>query len=97
MRIEINPVACKAHGLCAELLPERITLDEWGYPLVDDTPLPPDLDSLGRRAERVCPTLALKLVADGIAELRLAREELRRPNRSVGPDRELRYQRRRQA
>ena len=25
---------CRARGLCAELLPERIVLDEWGYPVV---------------------------------------------------------------
>ena len=91
MRIEINPVSCDGHGLCAELLPERITLDEWGYPLVDDTPLPPELEKLGRRAVRVCPTLALKLVADEIADLRRARAEISRA-RSVRPGRELRYQ-----
>ena len=34
-RLRVNPIACEAHGMCAELLPERITLDEWGYPLVD--------------------------------------------------------------
>jgi hypothetical protein len=27
-----------ASGMCAELLPERITLDEWGYPLIDEEP-----------------------------------------------------------
>ena len=35
MRIEVDPIACDAHGLCAELLPELIALDEWGYPIVD--------------------------------------------------------------
>ena len=38
-RVRVNPIACEAHGMCAELLPERITLDEWGYPIVDGTPL----------------------------------------------------------
>ncbi len=32
LRIEVDPIRCEAHGQCAELLPERITLDEWGYP-----------------------------------------------------------------
>ena len=41
IRILIDPVACDAYGYCAELLPEAITLDEWGYPMVDGTPLPP--------------------------------------------------------
>ncbi len=40
MRISINPVLCEAFGYCAELLPEAITLDEWGYPIVDGRPLP---------------------------------------------------------
>ena len=41
LRILIDPVACDAYGYCAELLPEAITLDEWGYPIVDGKPLPP--------------------------------------------------------
>lgn len=63
MHIEVDPIKCEAHGLCAELLPERITLDEWGYPLIDDTPVPPALDDLARRAVNACPTLALRLRA----------------------------------
>lgn len=63
MHIEIDPIKCEAHGLCAELLPERITLDEWGYPLIDQTPVPPALDDLARRAVNACPTLALRLRA----------------------------------
>jgi ferredoxin len=43
-RVRVNPIACEAHGLCAELLPERITLDEWGYPIVDSTTLTAGLD-----------------------------------------------------
>lgn len=63
MHIEIDPIKCEAHGLCAELLPERITLDEWGYPIIDHTPVPPALDDLARRAVNACPTLALRLRA----------------------------------
>jgi ferredoxin len=47
--------------MCAELLPERITLDEWGYPLIDDEPLPDSLVSHARRAAQACPTFALLL------------------------------------
>lgn len=60
-RIVVDPIKCEAHGLCAELLPERITLDEWGYPLIDGRPIPASLDGLARRAVRACPTLALRL------------------------------------
>jgi ferredoxin len=58
-RLRVNPIACTAHGLCAELLPERIALDDWGYPVVDDRPLPPELVDHARRAAAACPTFAL--------------------------------------
>ena len=35
-RLRVNPIACDAHGLCAELFPEWISLDDWGYPIVAD-------------------------------------------------------------
>jgi ferredoxin len=58
-RVRVNPIACEAHGMCAELLPERITLDEWGYPIVDERPLSPELVSHAQRAALACPTFAL--------------------------------------
>ena len=63
-RVRVNPIACEAHGMCAELLPERITLDEWGYPLIDDQPLSLDLVEHARRAAEACPTFALLLQRD---------------------------------
>ena len=60
-RLRVNPIACEAHGMCAELLPERITLDEWGYPIVDGERLTPELIDQARRAARACPTFALLL------------------------------------
>jgi ferredoxin len=63
-RLRVNPIACEAHGMCAELLPEAITLDEWGYPIVDDRPLPPALLDHARRAAQACPTFALLLTRD---------------------------------
>jgi ferredoxin len=58
-RIVVNPIMCEGHGLCAELLPEMIRLDEWGYPIVDPSPVPLHLEPLLRRAIAACPTLAL--------------------------------------
>ena len=63
MRLEVDPIKCEAHGLCAELFPERITLDEWGYPLIDHTPIPVALEALAQRTVSACPTLALRLQA----------------------------------
>jgi ferredoxin len=60
-RLRVNQITCEAHGLCAELLPERITLDDWGYPIVDPTPLGHRLEKHAKRAAAACPTLALLL------------------------------------
>jgi ferredoxin len=57
--IRVDPITCDGHGLCAELLPEHIRLDDWGYPIVDGVPVAPELVSLARRAVAACPTLAL--------------------------------------
>jgi ferredoxin len=66
VRLQLNPIACEGHGLCAELLPERIELDEWGYPIVDDAPLERSLHEHARRAVAACPTLALRLLVSGV-------------------------------
>ena len=59
--LRVNPITCEAHGLCAELLPELIELDDWGYPIVDGRPIPRELLEHARRAADMCPTLALRL------------------------------------
>ena len=59
--LRLDPIACEGHGICAELLPERVTLDDWGYPIVDGAPLPADLVAEARRAAATCPALALRL------------------------------------
>lgn len=60
-RLAINPIACTGHGLCADMAPELIKLDEWGYPIMPDGPVPHDLAGLARRAVKLCPALALRL------------------------------------
>jgi ferredoxin len=69
-RLRVNPITCEAHGLCAELLPELIRLDDWGYPIVDEAEVPPELIDLARRAADACPTLALLLDEKGERGLR---------------------------
>jgi ferredoxin len=63
-RLRVNPIMCEAHGMCAELLPELIRLDDWGYPIIDEAQVPPDLLDLARKAADACPTLALLLDDD---------------------------------
>ena len=60
LKLEVNPIACTAHGLCAELVPELIQLDEWGYPMLAGS-VPAHLEAHARRAVSACPTLALRL------------------------------------
>jgi ferredoxin len=64
MRIRVNPIMCAGHGLCAELFPEYIRLDEWGYPIINPDTIPPGLEAHARRAVAACPTLALLLEDD---------------------------------
>ncbi len=61
----VDPVACDGHGVCSELLPERVTLDPWGYPIIEDGPVPMDLLEHAERAVSSCPRLALTLVERG--------------------------------
>ena len=59
--LRLNPVACAGHGACAELLPELISLDEWGYPVLAPGPVPAGLARRARRAVAACPALALAI------------------------------------
>lgn len=62
--LQVDPVRCDGFGHCAELAPELVTLDEWGYPIVQSTPLQRSnheaLNS-ARLAVRGCPRAALQL------------------------------------
>ena len=61
-RLQVDWPTCKAHGVCAELLPEIVELDEWGYPVLAPGPVPASLRRYAQRAVSSCPTLALRLV-----------------------------------
>ena len=63
-RLTVDPIACTAHGLCAELLPGTVDLDDWGYPLLPREPIPPSVLPYARRAVAACPTLALRLIEE---------------------------------
>jgi ferredoxin len=62
--LRVNPIACDAHGVCADLLPELITLDPWGFPVIAAGPVPDELTAHARRAVTACPTLALRLESE---------------------------------
>ncbi len=62
LRVRVNPITCAGHGVCAELLPERIQMDEWGYPIINQDPIPAERHRSARKAVAECPTLALFIV-----------------------------------
>jgi ferredoxin len=59
--VEIDWTRCAGHGLCAELVPDRIASDEWGFPVIAPTAVRRGEQRDVRRAISVCPTLALRL------------------------------------
>jgi ferredoxin len=59
--LRVNPIACTGRGVCAELLPELIRMDPWGYPIVPPAELDDELIDLARKAVAACPVLALTL------------------------------------
>ena len=63
LRVRVDAISCRAHGLCAAELPEMVRLDEWGYPVVDTVPVPTHLVKRAKAAANLCPLLALKLTA----------------------------------
>jgi ferredoxin len=62
-RINVNRIACDGRGLCAELLPELITLDDWGFPIVRKGAVPDPLVGIAEDTVDLCPKLALRLVS----------------------------------
>ncbi len=65
-RLRVNPIQCDGYGLCADIFPEHVQLDEWGYPMIDAAPFGDQLVRQARRAVRACPRLAL--VVDKVPE-----------------------------
>ena len=64
-RLHVDWTRCDGHGSCAELLPELLATDRWGYPLSrtgeSDPVVPRALDDLAARAVKACPLQALRL------------------------------------
>ena len=63
-RLHVDPIRCDGSGICAELFPERVHLDDWGYPIIDGTGFDERLEPEARRAVAACPKLALQLMRE---------------------------------
>ena len=59
--LRVDPVACDGFGHCAEIAPELVRLDEWGYPVLSMEPVPERLMSIAAMAVAQCPRRALFL------------------------------------
>jgi len=63
LRLRVDRIACDGRGLCAEVLPELIVLDDWGFPILRTDAVPDHLARVAREAVELCPVLALHLEA----------------------------------
>jgi ferredoxin len=63
LEMVVDRIRCDGRGLCAELLPEMIRLDDWGYPIIAAGPVPQHLMTHAQKAVASCPVLALALRA----------------------------------
>ncbi len=57
----MNWIRCDGYGLCGDLLPELIDLDDWRYPIIAPGGVPRDLLHMAQRAVDCCPMQALRL------------------------------------
>lgn len=63
--LHINWGKCAGRGLCTELLEEKLSADEWGYPYSPEgsnVRIPAELEKAARQAASDCPLRALKLI-----------------------------------
>ena len=65
-RLRVNPTLCTGFGYCAEIVPELISLDDWGYPIVAPGAIPQHLMPLAQRAVESCPVLALAIRSERV-------------------------------
>ena len=64
MRIDVDWTRCDGHAMCALLLPENITSDADGFPVVTDPVVATRAVRHARRAVAACPALALRIAPD---------------------------------
>ena len=59
--VVIDWTRCDGHGVCHELVPELIDLDDWGFPIVNGQGISGELVKHAKRAVTACPALALRV------------------------------------
>ena len=61
MKMALDPAACNGFGFCAELPPEVLTRDEWGFPIVDEDEVPSQDSGRRQTSRRVLPAASTDL------------------------------------
>ena len=61
MSFRIDWIRCDGYGLCGDLAPNLIDLDDWRYPILPRGPLDSHQVDDARRAVDCCPMRALTL------------------------------------
>lgn len=59
--LKIDPIKCDGRGLCAELFPEHVVLDDWGFPIIKEGTIDERLLQHAKRACSACPTSAITI------------------------------------
>jgi len=60
--LRVDWIRCDGYGLCGDLAPDAIALDDWRYPVILEPALEPGLLNDVQRAIDCCPMHALSLV-----------------------------------
>ena len=58
--LQLDAASCDGVGMCALVAPDVVTLDRWGFPVVDDAAAA-SLTRQARAAARACPHRALRV------------------------------------
>ena len=61
LRLRVDWILCDGYGLCGDLVPDLIQLDEWRHPILPAGPLDPSALHDVQRAVDCCPMKALIL------------------------------------
>jgi len=61
VRLQVDWIRCDGYGLCGDLLPDLIALDDWRYPILDPAPVDRKRLHDAQRAVDCCPVKALRL------------------------------------
>ena len=60
--LRVDWIRCDGFGLCGDLAPDVIALDDWRYPIIRKARIPWSKVDDARRAVDCCPMRALSLV-----------------------------------